>query len=101
MPRWNREPVDVRSRYPDERRTGTCSPQDADLLLRYDHHVVWIEGRPALLLTYSWNEQGLEALPEPIAFEVSFTYPTGHPKAPSEVQSIIDGIRFTPVPRPS
>jgi len=84
-------------RYPDERWTGTCSRADAELLLRYHHHVVWIDGRPALLLTYSWAADGLGAQPEPLVFAVSFTYPRGHPAAPREVQALIERLTFAPV----
>ena len=95
MPRWSRDFDALRARYPDERWVGACARADAALLLRYDHHVVWVDGRPALLLTYAWAVEGLDALPEPLAFEVSFTYPRGHPAAPREVQAVVDRIVFT------
>jgi hypothetical protein len=96
MPRWFRDPIALRDRYPDERWTATCSRADAALLLRYDHHVAWIGGRPALLLTYRWAATGLEGLAEPLAFEVSFTYPRGHPASPMEVQAVVDRLAFVP-----
>ncbi|MBV9880595.1 MAG: hypothetical protein JO180_08865 [Gemmatirosa sp.] len=96
MPRWSRDTAALRARYPDERWVGTCARGDAALLLRYDHHVVWIGGRPALLLTYGWAAEPLEAQPEPLRFEVSFTYARGHPAAPPAVQALVDGIALAP-----
>lgn len=97
MPQWKRDGDELRERYPDERWQGACSRVDAPMLARYDHHVVWIGGRPALLLTYAWLTDGIASQPDPLPFVVSFTYPRGHPTAPREVQAIVDGIRFAPV----
>jgi len=94
MPRWSRDPIALRERYPDERWTATCPRADAARLLHYDHHVVWIDGRRALLLTSPWAVTGLEAVPEPLTFEVSFTYPRGHRTAPADVQAIVDRLVF-------
>ncbi|HEY3287272.1 MAG TPA: hypothetical protein VGJ96_09185 [Gemmatimonadaceae bacterium] len=96
MPRWSRDAAVLHRRYPDERWVGSCSRADAAFLLRYDHHVVWVGGRPALLLTYAWAAAGLDAHAEPLAFEVSFTYPRGHRAAPREVQAVVDRIPFAP-----
>jgi hypothetical protein len=95
MPQWSRDSDALRSRYPDERWVGTCSREAAALLLRYDHHVVWVSGRAALLLTYAWAAEGLEAHTEPLAFTISFTYASGHPAAPHEVQALVDGLTFS------
>ena len=96
MPRWTRDSAILAERYPDERWVGTCSRADAAVLLRYAHHVVRIGGRPALLLTYPWAAEGLDALAEPLAFAVSFTYPRGHPAAPPDVQALVDRLVFAP-----
>lgn len=96
MPQWSRDTAALRARYPDERWTGACSRADAELLLRYDHHVVWVGGRAALLLTYPWAADGIGARPEPLAFEISFTYPRGHPPVPRDVQSVVERITFAP-----
>ena len=96
MPRWNRDADSLQARYPDERWTGSCARSDAGLLLRHDHHVVWIGGRAALLLTSSWATKELDEWEEPLQFEVSFTYPRGHPSAPSEVQAVVDRLDFAP-----
>jgi hypothetical protein len=96
MPQWKRDAPADRARYPDERWRGTCARESAALLLRYDHHVVWIGGRAALLLTYAWATQPLDAWLEPLAFEVSFTYARGHPRAPAEVQALVDSLTLRP-----
>ena len=93
-PQWNRAPD--AAKYPDERWSARCARAEAPLLLRYDHHTVWIGGRLALLRTYQWAAAPLEEQPDPLSFEVSFTYAPGHPGAPAEVQMIIDGLDFQP-----
>lgn len=98
MPRWSRDRDALRDRYPDERWIGSCARASADLLLRHDHHVVWIGGRPALLLTCHWAVNRLDFSPEPLTFEVNFTYSRGHPPAPPQVQAVVDGITFSPPP---
>lgn len=97
MPRWSRDSAALGARYPDERWTGLCPRADAELLIRYDHHVVWVGGRAALLLTYASGAAESAGTPGPLACEVSFTYPRGHPRAPREVQSVVDRIQFAPV----
>jgi hypothetical protein len=100
MPQWSRDQAANRAKYPDERWRSQAPGAIRPLLLRYDHHVVRILGRRALLLTYHWQaiEQG--TVPEGgelLPFEVSFTYAPGHPSAPAEVQAIVDSLSFIPV----
>src|SRR4051812_5655427 len=96
MPQWNRKTDELRHKYPDERWVATCAREVAAVLRRADHHVVWIAGRPALLLTYAWDEIPEAEWPEQLDCEVSFTYPKGHPKAPEAVQSIVASLPFKP-----
>ena len=96
MPQWSRDRSGDRAKYPDERWTAACPPSMVALLLRYDHHVVSIHGRSALLLTYHWSNGEADAS-NPRTFEVSFTYAAGHPNAPSDVQAAVDGLTFTRV----
>jgi hypothetical protein len=100
MAQWSKDRSPDRSGYPDERRTLLCPPAARALLLRFDHHVVWIDGREALLLTYLWNVKSPGADSEPWPFEVSFTYAKGHPRGPAAVQDIIDKILGTSPPAP-
>ena len=96
MPQRSRDLDAPRARYPDERWAATCSREVAARLLRYDHHTAWIDGRPALLLTYHWAAEPLDAQPEPLTFEVSFTYARGHSSAPSDVQALVRTLTFAP-----
>lgn len=97
MPQWSRDRDPDRRKYPDERWTALCPRAEAPQLLRYDHHVVWIKGRPALLLTYRWAGDPLDTGPAELPFEVSFTYAQGHPPAPRAIQRLVDTLSFTPV----
>jgi hypothetical protein len=92
MPQWDRDRARLDPEYPDERLTLACPPRERPLLLRYDHHVVWIAGREALLLTYAWNVQPPACEEAAWPFELSFTYARGHPRAPAAVQQIIDTL---------
>ena len=51
----------------------------AKLLIRFDHHTVWIGGRLALLRTYSWLCVPESEWPSPLPIRVSFTYAKGTP----------------------
>jgi hypothetical protein len=92
MPRWSLDREAAASRHPDERWSGNCSRAIAAILIRYDHHTVWLEGRQALLLTYHWNAAPLDEQIEPLQFTVSFTFARGHPAAPPDVQSLVAGL---------
>lgn len=63
------------------------------MLLRYDHHVVQIHGRPALLRTYYLATDSAEQLAAH-SVEVSFTYVRGHPAGPASVQAVVDRLVF-------
>ena len=95
MPQWFRDRARDRTKYPDERWTAACPPSLVALLLRYDHHVVSIGGRSALLLTYQWLSDEPANASNPRMLEVSFTYAAGHPSAPSDVQAAVDQLTFT------
>jgi hypothetical protein len=101
MPQWSRNRTADQAKYPDERARAHAPPATRSLLRRYDHHVVRVDRRQALLLTYHWdddveqNERLAGDLLLPV--EVSFTYPDGHPAAPADVQAIVDSLTFTPV----
>lgn len=97
MPQWFRDRSGDRERYPDERWQAACPLGLVPLLLRYDHHVVHIHGRPALLLTYSWGLEEPSTTSDSRTLEVSFTYPAGDPRAPRDVQSAVDQLSFSPV----
>lgn len=96
MPQWSRDRAADDAKYPDERARADAPPAHRALLRRYDHHVVRLAGRPALLLTYQWD---LAPRPPDVAwsFDVSFTYAPGHPGAPAAVQAVVDSLTFAPV----
>jgi hypothetical protein len=98
MPQWFRDRARDDTTYPDERRRAACPREFAALLLRYDHHVVWVGGRPALLRTYHWAEMAPSEWPAELELEVSFTYAPGHPYAPDEVRGVVDTLSFSPMP---
>jgi hypothetical protein len=75
-----------------------CPRDNGKLLRRADHHVVWIAGRRALLLTYAWDAIPETDWPDELTCEVSFTYPQGHPIAPDAVQDIVDSLVFKSSP---
>ena len=92
MPQWNADRARIGEKYRDERVTLSCSRGDAEDFLRYDHHVVWIGDRPALILTYHWNEKPLKEFGEPLEFYLSFTYAPGHPAAPNTIQQKVSRL---------
>ena len=94
MPQWSRDRSREAARYPDERWRATCTPEDVAILLRYDHHVVQIEGRPALLLTYHLAAESAVDQRAAPSFEISFTYARGHPAGPASVQAVVDRLVF-------
>lgn len=97
MPQWSRDRSLDHTKYPDERWAATCPPSMVPLLLRYDHHVVVIRGRSALLLTYHWASDAPVDASNPRRLEVSFTYAAGHPTAPPNVQAAVDQLTFSRV----
>lgn len=94
MPQWNRDSTRLTQRYPNERWVAGCDREHAEALRRADHHVVWIAGRRALLLTYIWDAVPRTDWPEQLTLEVSFTYAQRHPVAPEAVQRIVDSLAF-------
>ena len=67
---------------------GRCPPDRLARLRERDHHVVVVGGREGLLLTYHlWAEE----LAEPHVY-VLFRHVAGHPRAPSDVQQIVDEL---------
>lgn len=69
-----------------------CTRQQADQLVRYDHHVVRVDGRPGVMLTYPWMP--VEEHAGPFVLTVVFQYAEKHPPAPEEIQSLVDGLHF-------
>jgi hypothetical protein len=77
--------------YPDQ-AVAICTRQQAEQLVNYDHHVVQVDGRAGVMLTYEWMP--LEEHTGPFLLTVVFHYVEKHPTAPEEIQAIVDGLRF-------
>ncbi len=86
----------TRRQHPDERVRAACSRAVAATLRANDHHVVWINGRPAVLLTYPLLEVDLSQAPEPIWCEASLSYAAGHPTASAEALALARTLDWTP-----
>jgi hypothetical protein len=71
---------------------AVCTPEQAAQLVSYDHHVVQVNGRPGVLLTYAWTP--IEEHAGPFVLTVVFHHAEKHPGAPEAIQSIVDGLNF-------
>ena len=58
----------------------------------YDHHVVLVDGRPGVMLTYEWMP--VEEHSGPFVLTVVFHYAENHPPAPPEIQAVVNALRF-------
>lgn len=77
--------------FPDQ-AVAVCTLQQAKQLVQYDHHVVAVNGRLGVMLTYGWMP--LEEHTGPFVLAVVFQHAEKHPRAPAEVQSIVDELEF-------
>lgn len=91
MPQWAADRDEIAARHPDERWTAACPAAEAALLLKYDHHVIWLDGRRALLLTQPWAERDPAM---PLRCEASFRFADGHPQSPSDVQTVVASLQW-------
>ena len=71
---------------------AVCTREQAELLVDYDHHVVRVNGRPGVLLTYEWMP--MEEHAGPFVLTVVFRYAEKHPPAPETIQSVVDELTF-------
>lgn len=69
-----------------------CTREQAEQLVNYDHHVVRVNGREGVMLTYEWMP--VEGHVGPFVLTVVFRYAEKHPRAPGEIQSIVDRLTF-------
>ena len=77
--------------YPSQ-AIAICTRKQAEQLVKYDHHVVDVSGRPGVLLTYEWMP--LEEHAGPLLLTVVFHHAEKHPRAPQEIQFLVDGLSF-------
>jgi hypothetical protein len=77
----------------DEQLFAACTCEQAEQLVGYDHHRVWVEGRAGILLTYHWMP--LEEATEPLLLKVVFHKSASqHPAAPPDIQRLINQVQF-------
>ncbi|HSL44738.1 MAG TPA: hypothetical protein VK897_14980 [Anaerolineales bacterium] len=77
--------------YPNQ-AIALCTREQAEKLVSHDHHVVLVNGRPGVMLTYAWMP--VEEHSGPFVLTVVFHAAEKHPRAPEEIQSIVDGLSF-------
>jgi hypothetical protein len=80
------------NRIQPDQAIAICTREQAEQLVNYDHHVVQVDGRAGVMLTYEWMP--LEEHTGPFLLTVVFRHVQGHPAAPAEIQSLVDGLRF-------
>lgn len=78
-------------RFPSQ-AVAVCTREQAEQLVNYDHHVVYVEGRDGVLLTYDWMP--VEEHRGPFLLTVVFHEAGKHPRAPQEIQNLVDTLRF-------
>jgi hypothetical protein len=68
-----------------------CEASRIERLREMDHHVVTVDGKPGVLVTYHlWTEP----LPHPPRVFVLFQYADRHPRAPADVQRTVETLTF-------
>ena len=77
--------------HPDQ-AVAICTHEQAEQLADYDHHVVQVNGRAGVMLTYEWLP--VEEHNGPFVLTVGFHYAEKHPPAPKEIQAIVNELRF-------
>jgi len=71
-----------------------CTRAQAKQLVDYDHHVVSVNGRLGVMLTYREGWMPDEEHAGPFVLTVVFHHAEKHPPAPAEIQSLVDGLNF-------
>ena len=77
--------------YPNQ-ATAICTREQAEQLVNYDHHVVYVNGRAGVMLTYEWMP--VEEHTGPFLLTIVFHHTEKHPPAPGQIQALVDGLRF-------
>jgi hypothetical protein len=84
-------PANFNQIYPGQ-AVAMCTRAQAERLVNHDHHVVEVNGRPGVMLTYEWMP--LEQHTGPFLLTVVFHHAESHPRAPREIQSLVDTLQF-------
>lgn len=80
------------NRISPDQAIALCSPEQAGKLVSYDQHVVRVHGRDGVMLTRDWMP--LEQHAGPFLLTVVFHGSEEHPRAPGEIQAIVDELTF-------
>jgi hypothetical protein len=79
--------------YPNQ-AVAICTREQVQQLVNYDHHVVEVNGRAGVLLTYRAAWMPIEEHAGPFLLTIVFHHAEQHPRAPEEIQSIVDDLKF-------
>lgn len=88
-------PADFKQMYPDQ-LLADCTLEQAEQLIRFDHHRVEVQGKSAIMLTYHWARAFDARSSGPYPLLVLFYHQERHPPAPPAVQEIINQLVFRP-----
>ena len=77
--------------YPNQ-AVAICTREQAEQLVDYDHHVIRVEGRAGVMLTYPWMP--IQEQSGPFVLTVVFHHAEKHPRAPEAVQAVVDELKF-------
>ena len=77
--------------YPDQ-AIALCTRDQAEKLVNYDYHVVDVNGRAGVMLTYQWMP--LEEQTGPFVLTVVFHFSEKHPRAPESIQAIVTELHL-------
>jgi hypothetical protein len=77
--------------YPNQ-AIAVCTREQAEQLVNYDHHVIQVDGRHGVMLTYEWMP--VEEHTGPFVLTVVFQHAEKHPPAPEAIQAIVDELNF-------
>jgi hypothetical protein len=69
-----------------------CTREHAEALVKYDHHIVRVNGRLGVMLTYTWMPR--EEHTGPLVLTVVFHSAENHPRPPETIQSVVDELKF-------
>jgi hypothetical protein len=86
MPAFNRI-------YPNQ-AVAICTREQAEQLVNYDHHVVLVDGRLGVMLTYRETWIPVEEQTGPFVLTVVFHHAEKHPRAPEAIQAVVDELKF-------
>ena len=77
--------------YPNQ-AIAICTREQAEKLFDYDHHVVDVDGRAGVMLTYEWMP--VEEHSGPFVLTVVFHHAEKHLHAPEAIQAVVDELKF-------